>query len=91
VTFKSHLDGSKHRFTPEKSIDIQQNLGADIIMAFDECPIPDDRAAVEAALTRTHAWAARCKAAKTRGSGAVWHRAGRHLRGPAGGIRRNPA
>jgi queuine tRNA-ribosyltransferase len=66
VTFVSHIDGSKHRFTPEKSIDIQQNLGADIIMAFDECPIPDDRASVEAALERTHAWAARCKAYQSR-------------------------
>ncbi len=66
VTFVSHIDGSKHRFTPEKSIDIQQNLGADIIMAFDECPIPDDRASVEVAIERTHAWAARCKAHKSR-------------------------
>ncbi len=66
VTFTSHLDGSRHRLTPEKSIAIQQNLGADIIMCLDECPVPTDRAAVEAALRRTHAWAARCQAAKTR-------------------------
>ncbi|MBN1967138.1 MAG: tRNA guanosine(34) transglycosylase Tgt [Anaerolineae bacterium] len=66
VTFTSHLDGSKHRFTPERSIQIQENLGADIIMAFDECPVPNDRAAVEAALVRTHAWAERCVNAKTR-------------------------
>ncbi len=66
VTFKSHIDGSTHRFTPEKSIAIQENLGADIIMAFDECPPPLDRAYNEAALARTHAWAARCVAAKTR-------------------------
>ena len=38
VTFKSHIDGSMHRFTPESSVKIQENLGADIIMAFDECP-----------------------------------------------------
>lgn len=56
VTFRSHHDGSKHRFTPEKSIQIQHNLGADIIMAFDECPVPNERAAVEAALERTHRW-----------------------------------
>ena len=60
VTFRSHLDGSMHRFTPEKSIQIQHNLGADIIMAFDECPPPLDRAVVEAATARTHAWALRC-------------------------------
>ncbi len=40
VTFKSHIDGSTHRITPEKSIAIQENLGADIIMAFDECGSP---------------------------------------------------
>ena len=66
VTFKSHIDGSTHRFTPEKSIQIQENLGADIIMAFDECPPPLDRAYNEIALARTHAWAARCLQAKTR-------------------------
>jgi queuine tRNA-ribosyltransferase len=66
VTFKSHIDGSMRRFTPEKSIAIQENLGADIIMAFDECPPPLDRAYNEIALARTHAWAARCLTAKTR-------------------------
>ncbi|MEN8173045.1 MAG: tRNA guanosine(34) transglycosylase Tgt [Chloroflexota bacterium] len=66
VTFKSHIDGSKHRFTPEKAIAIQENLGADIIMAFDECVEPYDRAYNEKAMNRTHAWAQRCKQAKTR-------------------------
>jgi len=66
VTFKSHIDGSLHRFTPEKSIAIQENLGADIIMAFDECAPPDDRAYSEQAMVRTHAWAERCLRAKTR-------------------------
>lgn len=66
VTFKSHLDGSLHRFTPEKSIAIQENLGADIIMAFDECPPPDDYDYVKLSLGRTHAWAERCLQAKTR-------------------------
>ena len=66
VTFKSHIDGSMHRFTPEKSIAIQENLGADIIMAFDECPEPYDRATNERALARTHAWLERCVAAKSR-------------------------
>lgn len=60
ATFRSHLDGSLYRFTPETSIRIQHNLGADIIMAFDECPVPNDRAAVRAALDRTHPWLARC-------------------------------
>ncbi len=66
VTFKSHLDGSTHRLTPEKSIHIQENLGADIIMAFDECAPPYDRAYCEQAMKRTHAWAVRSKEAKTR-------------------------
>lgn len=66
VTFKSHIDGSTHRFTPEKSIEIQQKLGADIIMAFDECADPYDRAYSESAMRRTHAWAERCLRAKTR-------------------------
>ena len=60
VTFRSHLDGSVHRFTPEVSIRIQHNLGADVIMAFDECPIPDNRESVLAALDRTHRWLGRC-------------------------------
>ncbi len=60
VTFRSHLDGSKHKFTPEKVMEIQAQLGADIIMAFDECPPPLDRVYNEQALARTHAWAVRC-------------------------------
>jgi queuine tRNA-ribosyltransferase len=72
VTFKSHLDGSHHRFTPEKSIAIQENLGADVIMAFDECPPPTDRDYVEQSLKRTHAWAERCVQAKTRDDQALF-------------------
>ncbi len=72
VTFQSHIDGSYHRFTPERSIGIQENLGADIIMAFDECPPPDDRAYVEKSLTRTHPWLERCLAAKTRDDQALF-------------------
>jgi queuine tRNA-ribosyltransferase len=63
VTFRSHIDGSKHRFTPEVSMAIQESLGADIIMAFDQCPVPTDRAIVEAAVARTSAWAKRCREA----------------------------
>lgn len=66
VTFKSHIDGSTHRLTPEKSIEIQEKLGADIIMAFDECAPPYDRAYNERAMQRTHAWAIRCQAARSR-------------------------
>ncbi len=60
VTFRSHLDGSTHHFTPEKSIQIQHHLGADIMMCFDECPPPLERDVVQAACTRTHLWARRC-------------------------------
>lgn len=66
VTFKSHIDGSLHRFTPEKSIAVQEQLGADIIMAFDECAPPNDRAYNERAVQRTHAWAKRCLEAHQR-------------------------
>lgn len=61
VGFKSHLDGSQHFFTPEKSIEIQRQIGADIIMAFDECT-PDQATPEYArlALDRTHNWAKRC-------------------------------
>jgi len=65
VTFKSHIDGSAQRFTPEKSIQIQENLGADIIMAFDECCDPNDQAYSKIAMERTHRWAERCLRAKT--------------------------
>lgn len=61
VTFKSHLDGKQHRFTPEVSMDIQRDLGADIIMAFDECtPDKAETKYVREALERTHRWAERC-------------------------------
>lgn len=66
VTFKSHIDGSTHRFTPEKSIAIQENLGADIIMAFDECSDPNDHIYSRVAMERTHRWAERSVRAKTR-------------------------
>ncbi|HET9905728.1 MAG TPA: tRNA guanosine(34) transglycosylase Tgt, partial [Anaerolineales bacterium] len=66
VTFKSHIDGSTHRFTPEKSIAIQENLGADIIMVFDECSDPNDHAYTKLAMERTHRWAERSLQAKKR-------------------------
>jgi queuine tRNA-ribosyltransferase len=63
VTFQSHIDGSKKRLTPEVSIQIQEALGADIIMCFDQCPPPRDRDIVQKALERTHKWAIRCQEA----------------------------
>lgn len=72
VTFQSHLDGSQHRFTPERSIAIQENLGADIIMAFDECPEPYHRGYNEEAMERTHAWARRCQEAHNRDDQALF-------------------
>lgn len=66
VIFKSHIDGSMHELTPEKAIDVQEKLGADIIMALDECAPPYDREYNQRALERTHCWAERCRAAKTR-------------------------
>lgn len=66
VTFRSHIDGSLHRFTPESAVATQEALGADIIMCLDECPEPLGRGYNEEALRRTHAWAARCQAAHAR-------------------------
>lgn len=62
VRFKSILDGSIHYFTPEKAVQIQHDLGADIIMAFDECaPADSSKKYFKAAMARTHYWALRCK------------------------------
>ena len=61
VTFRSHIDGSTHRFDPETSMRIQQNLGADIIMCFDQCATPRDRDVLENAVARTSRWAQRCR------------------------------
>ncbi len=73
VLFRSHIDGSKHFFTPEKVMEIEQALGADIAMCFDECaPFPSDRRYTIAAMERTHRWAARCRAAHTRSDQALF-------------------
>jgi queuine tRNA-ribosyltransferase len=67
VVFKSHLDGSRLALSPERSIEIQMKLGADIIMAFDECPpFPASREEVQDATERTARWAARSQRAHTR-------------------------
>ncbi len=61
ATFKSHIDGSKHFFSPENVMDIQKSIGADIIMAFDECtPYPCDYKYAQNSLNLTHRWLDRC-------------------------------
>ncbi len=61
VLFRSHIDGSSHFFSPEKAIDIQKTIGADIIMAFDECtPYPCDRDYAAKSMELTHHWLMRC-------------------------------
>lgn len=72
VEFRSHIDGSRHLFTPEMVVRTQEQLGADIIMVLDECVEPDDRAYNEQALARTHAWAERCLHAQTRADQALF-------------------
>lgn len=62
VEFQSHIDGSRHLLTPELSMRIQQNLGSDIVMAFDECTPPDyDENRLDLSIARTTRWAKRCK------------------------------
>ena len=62
VVFKSHIDGSKHHFTPERVMDIQRTIGADIIMAFDECtPYPCDWGYAKNSMELTHRWLRRCQ------------------------------
>lgn len=64
VTFHSHLDGTRHYITPEKAMEIQHDLGADIIMAFDECADANSsKEYFEKAMTRTHNWLVKCKKA----------------------------
>ena len=61
VTFRSHIDGSKHLFSPEYAVDIQRIIGADIIMAFDECtPYPCDYSYAKKSMQMTHRWLKRC-------------------------------
>ncbi len=93
VTFTSHLNGDRHRFTPEVSMRIQHELGADIMFAFDECTtLMNTRGYQESSLARTQAWAVRCLAEHVRLTtaragqavpGAVRGGAGRPVRGPA--------
>jgi len=67
IVFKSHIDHSRHEFTPEKSIALQEKLGADIIFAFDECiPFESNYDAAKSSAKRTHSWAERCVKAQKR-------------------------
>ena len=72
VEFRSHIDGSRHLFTPEMVVETQEQLGADIIMVLDECAEPGNRAYNEQALARTHAWAKRCLRAQKRSDQALF-------------------
>jgi queuine tRNA-ribosyltransferase len=72
VVFKSHIDGSSHELTPEKSIAVQEELGADIIMAFDECADPYNKAYNQISMQRTHRWAERCQKAHKRSDQALF-------------------
>ncbi len=89
VSFKSHIDGSAHHLSPERSMEVQMHLGADIVMAFDECPPwPAPREAVAEATARTTRWARRSREAHTRARPvALRHRAGGRPPRPAGAKR----
>lgn len=76
VTFRSHIDGSKHLFTPEISIEIQKKLGADLILAFDECvPHPSTYEYTKEAMERTHKWAIRSLEASKKKAYHSWQQA----------------
>jgi len=73
VSFKSHIDGTPMRLDPASSVKIQEDLGADIIMAFDECPaLPAERATLERAVERTIRWAGQCRDAQSRDDQALF-------------------
>ena len=73
VRFRSHLDGSEHFLSPELAIRYQETIGADIIMAFDECPpYTENRSEIEEAMVRTNLWAERCLKTKTRADQAIY-------------------
>ena len=81
VEFRSHLDGSFHFLSPEKSIEIQQTLGSDIMMVLDECtPYPVTRREARESMDRSMRWALRCKKAQGNGNAAiVRHRPGQRF------------
>ena len=73
VLFRSHIDGSEHFLTPELAIQLQETLGADVVMTLDECPAHDDSLEkIQTAMTRTHQWAERCQAVQKRSDQALF-------------------
>lgn len=73
VVFRSHVDGSRFELTPERAVDIQEALGADIIMCLDHCPaLPAEKRVIADAVERTVRWASRCKARQTRSDQALF-------------------
>lgn len=73
ITFRSHLDGSEHFLTPELAVQLQEKLGADIVMVLDECPPSNgERSVVREAMERTHLWAERCKKSHQQSSQALY-------------------
>ncbi|GMV44317.1 MAG: queuine tRNA-ribosyltransferase [Myxococcales bacterium] len=73
VEFRSHIDGSPHLFTPERVVQIQETLGSDIAMAFDECPVSTaDRATIQTSIERTTRWERRCAEARSRADQAMF-------------------
>ena len=73
VSFQSHIDGSAHYITPETAVEIQEALGADIMMAFDQCvALPTEREVIQDAVRRTGLWAVRCQAARRRSDQALF-------------------
>lgn len=73
VIFRSHIDGSQHLITPELATQLQESLGADVIMVLDECPsYKDDFEKIKQAMDRTHKWAERCQRAQSRGDQALF-------------------
>ncbi len=72
VVFKSHLDGSRHFYSPRLAMTIQSDLGSDIAMVLDECAPPKDRAYLESALAKTHRWAAECRQIHARDTQALF-------------------
>jgi queuine tRNA-ribosyltransferase len=93
VTFSSHIDGSKHRLTPERSTDIQHALDATITMCFDECPaLPAAPEVIAQSMRMSMRWAARCREAFVRRPRLrpIRHHPGRHRSRTAGGERARP-
>lgn len=73
VTFQSHIDGASHIITPEKAIEIQESLGADIIMVLDQCvALPTDRGVIQNSVRRSQLWAERCQVARRRSDQALF-------------------